>query len=75
MKKIRVLSGVFIELKYMRLQTRLADLKKKHQILEFLLMTDFFMIFFLKSSFSAFSYIFENHQLHILKSLYVFYFM
>ena len=41
---------------------------EKHQTLDFLLMTDF-LRFFLKISISAFSDIFENHQLHILKSL------
>ena len=44
---------------------------EKHQTLDFLLVTVFYD-FFLKISISAFSDIFENHQLHILKSLHVF---
>ena len=47
---------------------------EKHQTLDLLLMPDFFYDFFLKISTSAFSDIFENHQLHILESLYVFLF-
>ena len=65
---------IFFELKYGWFQTRLADLKK-HQTPKFLLMQDFFMIFLKKSSFSTFSYIFKNNQLHILISLYALYFM
>ena len=40
-KKIRVLSAVFIKLKYRWLKTCLVDLKK-HQTLDILLMTDFY---------------------------------
>ena len=47
-----------------------SRIEKQHQTL----ITDFYE-FFLKSSFFAFSDIFKNHQLHILKSFYVFYFM
>ena len=42
-----------------------SQLEKTHKILEFLLITDFFMIF-IKSSFSTFSDYFENNQLYIL---------
>ena len=44
LKKISVLSAVYIDFKYRLLQTCLVDLKK-HQTFDILLMTDFFMIF------------------------------
>ena len=48
--------------------------KKKRQTLDILIMTDFYE--FLKiDHFCKISEIFGNHQLHILKSFYVFYFM
>ena len=73
LKKLSVLCAVFIEFKYRWLQTCLVDLKK-HQTLNILLMTDFLCIF-KNWYFSEFSEIFGHHQLLILKSLFVFYFM
>ena len=65
------MSAVFIELKYRWLRTCLADLKK-HQTLDILLMTDFLWFFLKKELIFQISGIFGNHQLHILKALYVF---
>ena len=47
---------------------------EKHQSLDFVLMTDFYDLL-KKISISAFSDIFEDHRLHTLKSLHVFYLM
>ena len=71
LKKTSISIEVFIELKYRRLQTHLANLKNTPDTWIFAY-DRYFMIFFYKSSLSD---IFENHQLHILESLYVFYFM
>ena len=56
------------EISFYRIEVKVltnpSSRRENHQTLSFLLMTDFFF----KISISAFSGIFENHQLHILKS-------
>ena len=60
LKKIGVLSADFIKLKYRWVQTCLDDLRK-HQILEILLMTDFFMnICFKNLIFHSFQYFLKS---------------
>ena len=48
---------------------------EKHKTYDILLMTDFFMNFEKIDNFANFPKFFANHQLHILKSLHLFYFM
>ena len=69
LKKISILSAVFIEVQVI---THPSSRHEKHQTLDFLLMTDFLWLF-KTSHFPHLSNIFENHQPHVLKSLYVFY--
>ena len=72
LKKISSVSAVFIELKCMCLPTHLADTNKT---LIFVPFTDFFRFFEEKNLIFCMFIYFENLQLHIQKSLYVFYFM
>ena len=70
LKKISVLSAIIYRIEVHVIINPSSRLEK-HQTLEFSPMTEM-LRFIKKTSFSAFSDMFENHQLHILKSLCVF---
>ena len=64
----------FYQIEIQVITNRVADLKKQQKYLNFRLWQMFYDLF-KKAHFRAFFTIFKNHQLHILKSLFVFYSM